>query len=175
MKIMSEIRKGVYHRITKGWYETDASTPGYLLCSYLVSPTYLSFEYALSFHGLIPERVMVYTCATTLKNHTKDYVNAFGRFRFRDVPADVFAFGVNRLSVGDYPYMIATPEKAICDLLSKRPAVQSVKALKELLFDDLRIDEERFASLNTSDLLFLADRYPKRNLRFLRRYLEGRK
>lgn len=172
MKIQSEIAKGVYHRITKGWYETDILTPGYLLCSYLVSPSYLSFEYALSHHGLIPERVVVYTCATTLKNHTKEYVNAFGRFRFRDVPADVFAFGVDRFSEGKVPYLMASPEKALCDLLSKLPPVDSVKELEELLFENLRIDEDRFFELNRSDLVFLAKRYPKRNLRFLQRYLE---
>lgn len=172
MKIKREIDNGVYHRITKGWYETDASTPGYLLCSYLVSPSYLSFEYALSFHGLIPERVMVYTCATTLKNHSKVYVNAFGRFRFRDVPAEVFAFGVDRLVEGGYPYLMATPEKALCDLLSKLPPVGSVKELTVLMFENLRIDEDRFDRLNQHDLQFLASRYPKRNLRVLIQYLE---
>lgn len=172
MKIKREIEKGVYHRITKGWYETDASTPGYLLCSYLVAPSYLSFEYALSRHGLIPERVMEYTCATTLKNHTKEYVNGFGRYRFRDVPVEVFAYGVTRLSEGEYPYLIATPEKALCDLLSKLPPVDSIRQLRELLFENLRIDEDRFVELNKDDLLFLAAHYPKRNLRLLTRYLE---
>lgn len=174
MKIKREIDNGVYHRITKGWYETDATTPGYLLCSYLVAPSYLSFEFALSHHGLIPERVVEYTCATTLKNHTKEYINGFGRFRFRDIPADVFAFGVERLSEGDYPYLMASPEKALCDLLSKLSPVDSIKELEGLLFENLRIDEDRFEALNEQDLRFLAAHYPKRNLRYLIQYLERR-
>jgi predicted transcriptional regulator of viral defense system len=172
MKIKAQIEKGVYHRITKGWYETDPHTPGHLLCSFLVSPSYLSFEYAMSYHGLIPERVTAYTCATTLKSHTKEYINGFGRFRFQDVPVDVFAYGVERKSEGPYAYLVATPEKALCDWLSKLAPVASIKELRDLLFLNLRIDEAAFQALNKENLLFLSDRYPKQNLRFLRRYLE---
>ena len=174
MKIKREVEKGTYVRLTQGLYETDPGTEGFLLASYLVSPSYLSFEYVLSRKGLIPERVTVYTCATTLKNHTKEYANAFGRYSFRDVPVGVFAFGVKPYVENDYHYLMASPEKALCDLLYVKPPVSSIQALKELLFADLRVDEMEFQKLDKEDLIFLSNHYSKKNLTYLRQYLERR-
>ena len=39
-------------------------------------------------------------------------------------------------------YAIASPEKALCDMLYVQTPVYSQKALRELLFADLRIDED---------------------------------
>ncbi len=172
MKIKREIEKGAYVRVTKGIYETDPGTEGYLLGSFLVSPSYLSFEYVLSREGLIPERVTVYTCATTLKNHTKEYSNAFGRYSFHDVPVDVFAFGVKPHVEKKYSYLMASPEKALCDLLYVKKPVTSVQALRELLFEDLRIDDLEFQKLNREDLIFLSSHYKKKNLAFVKQFLE---
>ena len=37
--------------IIQGLYETDSSTPGYRLANCICTPSYLSFEFALSYHG----------------------------------------------------------------------------------------------------------------------------
>ena len=50
--------------IIQGLYETDSSTPGYRLANCICTPSYLSFEFALSYHGLIPEAVYNFTSAT---------------------------------------------------------------------------------------------------------------
>ena len=61
-KLTREVSKGNLIKIVNGLYETDPNTPGYLLASSIYGPSYISFEYALSFYGLIPERVYVVTC-----------------------------------------------------------------------------------------------------------------
>ena len=63
-KIQRLIRDKKLTPVTRGIYETNTDIPGYLLASTIYSPSYISFEYALSWHNLIPERVNVYTCAT---------------------------------------------------------------------------------------------------------------
>ena len=63
-KIKRDIDKGILFPLVRGVYETNSNTDGYLLASYIYGPSYLSFEYALSFHNIIPERVVVYTNAT---------------------------------------------------------------------------------------------------------------
>ena len=76
-----------------------------------------------------------------------------------------------------YSYQIATPEKALCDMLYiQKPPVYSVKDLKYLLFSDLRIDEEEFSKLNREDLQFLCPKYHKATLTQLSLFLnrEGR-
>lgn len=49
--------------VRRGLYETNRTIPGYLLAPCLYGPSYLSFEYALDRHGLIPEAVRSYTSA----------------------------------------------------------------------------------------------------------------
>ena len=62
--------------IIQGLYETDSSTPGYRLANCICTPSYLSFEFALSFHGLIPEAVYNFTSATFEKKKKK-FINSF--------------------------------------------------------------------------------------------------
>ena len=69
--------------------------------------------------------------------------------------------------------MIATPEKALCDLLYKKEPVYSIKQLKVLLFDNLRIDESLFDSLDKEAIISICDDYKKRNLRILKTMLLG--
>ena len=73
-KISREIKDGNLYKIITGLYETNPNTPGYLLAGNIYGPSYISFEYALSFYGLIPERVSTITCATfnkKRKRHTR--------------------------------------------------------------------------------------------------------
>ena len=89
-KISREIRDGNLYKIVNGLYETDPNTPGYLLASSIYGPSYISFEYALSYYGLIPERVTTITCATFDKKKKKEYNTDFGVFTYRDVPSSVY-------------------------------------------------------------------------------------
>ena len=49
------------------------------LANTLYSPSYLSFQWALGFHGVIPEMVVTYTSATTRVPRT--FQNEFGKFK----------------------------------------------------------------------------------------------
>lgn len=50
-------------RLTKNLYETNVNTPGHLVADTIYSPSYLSFDYALSYYGLIPEMgLYLYQC-----------------------------------------------------------------------------------------------------------------
>lgn len=131
--------------------------------------------YALSVHSLIPEAVYgTYTSATFRKGKTKRYENAFGTFLYRDVPAAVYPLGVEIKVEGGYSYQIASPEKALCDKLYSLSPVYSVRTLKELLFDDLRIDEAAFFALQKHDISQLAPLYRAANLKLLAKFMEGK-
>jgi len=172
MKIKTEVDKKVYYPLKKGLYETNRNTEGIFLTTYLMSPSYVSFEYVLSTTGLIPERVYAYTCATTLKRHTTKYSNIFGDYIYEDVPVYAFRFGINLIETTGYSYFIATKEKALCDLLYKKRIVNSIKELKELLFEDLRVDEEMFWDLDFEVLKSLIPKYKKKNLELLGRLIK---
>lgn len=171
-KISRMVAAGDFVRVRRGLYETDRTTPGYVLAPCIYGPSYLSFEYALARYSLIPEGVCTYTSATCGKRKTRYYENAFGHYGYRDVPQAVFSLLVNLVREGDHAYWLASPEKALCDLLYKMPTVTSRRALEELLFEDLRIDERDLAELDASAVSCLATRYRSRNVSRLASCLE---
>ena len=173
MKIKREIEKGTYVELKRGLYESNKDVEPMLLSGYLCGPSYLSFEYVLSMYSIIPEAVFVYTCATVNKRHTKKYYNSFGRYFYQDIPAAAFKYGIYQITQNGYSYVIASKEKALCDLLYTKWTVKNIKELKYLMFDDLRIDEEEFCELNMDDLLELSTLYKSTNLKMLNKYIKG--
>ena len=169
-KIQSLCNSGKLYPLVRnrGLYETDGSIPGYCLALILKGPSYLSFEFALSRHGLIPEAVYAFTSATFGTGKKKQYTNHFGTFTYRDVPEKVFPLEVEAFSEKGYRYLLASPEKAICDKLYELPPCRNRTELSEMLFDDLRIDEVAFAGLDFVKLSELAGHYRCANHRILR-------
>ncbi|MDD3478519.1 MAG: hypothetical protein PHP32_06545 [Candidatus Izemoplasmatales bacterium] len=171
-KIHREVKNNRLFPLVKGLYETDSSTPGHYLSGYIYGPSYLSFEYALFFYGMIPERVYTYTNASFNKNRSKRYTNAFGVYTYRDVPKNAFPMGLQSHLENGYSFLIATPEKAICDRIYIAPTQTSMKAIQRLLFEDLRIDQDSFRRLNLLAMKDLCELYPSSNLKLLKKWLE---
>lgn len=171
-KISSMIEKEELYSIVRGLYETNKSIPGYYLASVIYGPSYLSFEFALSFYGLIPEATYHYTSATYNKRRRKMYETVFGIFSYRDVPKKVFSLAVNLHQENNYSYALAKEEKAICDVLYTYEPCANMKELNSLLFNFLRIDETTFNELDFELMIELAAYYKTRNHRLLIRLLK---
>lgn len=170
-KLARMVKEGSYIHIVRGLYETDRTVPGYFLAGSIYGPSYLSFDFALSHYGLIPEAVYTFTSATFEKKKKKKYITPFGTFTYRDVPASAYPLGIKYVKEGDYFYRIATPEKAICDKLYSVAPVKNKKELKILLFEDLRIDEIEFTKLNKTHMLEICEQYCCTNLKLLKKIL----
>lgn len=166
-KIKREADKGTIIRLAKGIYETDKNTDPCLLASSILSPSYLSFDWALSYYGLIPEKVFPITSASLKLRKNRTFENQFGRYEYSDIPVNAFSEGLTYLESGDYTVKIAMKEKAICDSLCKWRVVKNIAELKVLLFEDKRLDEEEFASCDFDFMNRLALLYNKMNLRLL--------
>ena len=146
------------------------------MAQFIYGPSYISFDYVLHYQGLIPEAIYkTVTCATYNKKKIKTYTNKFGTFIYRDVPSDVFSLGVIAISDGAYSYQVATPEKALCDKLYTISPVRTVKDVERLLFEDLRIDGDKFNELKKQDILKLAPLYHSTNLNLLEKLIKGEK
>lgn len=170
-KICREVKNGNLIKIINGLYETDPNVNGYLLAGSIYGPSYLSFDYALSYYGLIPEKVTAYTCATCDKKKKKRYENQFGTYLYRDVPVEVYPLGINVFEEGEYTYQIATPEKALCDKLYTLNPIKNMGELENILFNDLRIDKEEFNNLNVKDINEITQCYHSTNVKLLYRYI----
>ena len=174
-KICREIKKENLIRIINGLYETDSSVNGYLLAGIIYGPSYLSFDFTLSYYGPIPEKVTAFTSATCGKKKKKVYNNQFGTYLYRDVPEKVYPLGIKIVEEGNYAYQIAIPEKAICDKLYTLSHIKNMKELEYVLFNDLRIDIDEFNKLNLKDIKEISNFYNSTNVNLLYRYIRRRK
>ena len=172
-KINRMVKEGSLIPLVKGVYETNKNVHPFTLARSICSPSYISFESALSFYGLIPERVYAITSASMGKSKSKEYTNQFGTFLYRDVPTRVYPLGVRLVEIEQDRYcQIATKEKAICDKLYKCYIVNNYKELEELLFDNLRIDwDTLLEDINIEDIKIISDNYHSNNVTLFYKYL----
>ncbi|MEK7122434.1 MAG: hypothetical protein AAB855_01105 [Patescibacteria group bacterium] len=107
-------RRGVFVRLKPGLYGVRGLLPkDEMIANALYQPSYLSFEYALSKYGVIPESVYTLTSATT--KPTRVFSANGQTFSYHTIARA--AFTGYRLSGGAHPVLMAEPEKALVDYL----------------------------------------------------------
>ena len=109
--------------------------PGFAryVANQIYKPSYISLHSALSFYGMIPEEVVQLTSVSTLK--TASFSNPFGSFHYQNVKESLlFGYEINTMSDGR-GVLMATPEKAILDLLYLNPFYRTEKDIEELRLD----------------------------------------
>ena len=171
-KINNECKKGILVKIKRGLYTDDLYNDKEVIANICYNPSYISFEYALSYYGVIPEFVSTFTSATFGKKNNKIYHMKDCTFDYRSVPDEVFPMGILIMKNSkDISYKIASKEKALCDLLYSKYPVRSIKDLKTLLFEDMRIDENEFLKMNFEFIKEIAPLYHSNSLNVLIKYL----
>ena len=174
-KIAHLVRQGVLYRLKRGLYiKAAAARDAYVLgkaANRIYGPSYVSFVFALRWHGLIPEHVSHITSATCKKGRSKRYDTPVGSFLYQDVPCGAYPHGVIFVGEGKQRFLMASAEKALCDSLYQISGVRSLGRLERLLFADLRLDPEGFQSLDHAALIELADHYRTMTLGTLMKYV----
>lgn len=171
--IQKEMLAGRLIPLRRGLYETDINAYVRCLAGKIHNPSYISLDYVLSAYSLIPEAVYSITSATS--NKSKIYNNAFGCFIYSHIPKFVYPLGIKEEVEGGCSYLIATPEKALCDKLYSLPVASNLSELTALLFDDLRIDEEELFNLNKKELIKFASLYRSKNLDLFAEFINKNK
>jgi len=147
------------------------------LANLIHGPSYVSLESALSYHGLIPERVEAVTSVST--GRSRAFETPFGVFSYRMLASARYAVGAQLLPKDDPAFLMASPEKALADKVwtDKRFSGTRVGEFGPYLFDDLRIVPDALRSLDEERLATIGQAYgsPKISslLRFIRRLRGG--
>ncbi len=105
------------------------SAPEFYIANTLKSPSYISLEKALEYHGLIPEAVSVFTSVTTKRPETLD--TPVGRYDYRHVGPSLF-FGYTSLTIEGQTVFLATSEKALLDFFYLKHVKVSLDYLTEM-------------------------------------------
>lgn len=151
-KIAEWLRQGVLLPLMRGQYVVggaEAAPCLPLVANLLYGPSCVSLDYALAWHGLIPERVHEVTSVCTGRGRVID--NPLGRFSYTRLPASVYPCGITQASASPQEtFLIASPAKALCDkvMLTPRLRATSRVAMQQFLFEDLRIDAEALRQLD---------------------------
>lgn len=142
------LKRGLYVRSA----EDGAMPLPLLIANHLYGPSYVSFQTALRHYGLIPERVYE-TQSMTIK-HSRSFDTPLGHFSYRSCGVNYFPIGIRQEREDEDTYLIASPEKALCDILLKTAglSITSTKKMESFLESDLRFDME---ALNTFDTRLL--------------------
>lgn len=173
-KIALEEKKENIIKLKRGLYETNKDANPFIVANALLTPSYISFETALAYYGMIPERVYSIKSATFKKNKKKEYKNYFGLFLYQDVNSNAYPYDINQIEIDGIKVLVASKEKALVDLLSVISPRNNEKELIDLLFDDLRIDEVLFDELDKNKIIELCDLYSSKTLKIFKKYLEAK-
>lgn len=176
-KIRRLLATGEIVRIRKGLYAfgeplRQAPISRELLANLIHGPSYISLAYALSYHGLIPERVEMVTSVTLGRSRT--FTTPCGTFSYRRLSQSRYAVGVVLEEHGDLSFLIASPEKALADKVWADKRFDGIRlgAYGPYLLDDLRLDPAQLAVLDSERLEAIARAYDSRKLHRLMRYLQ---
>lgn len=144
------VRAGKVVQLRRGLYTVAASYQeepphSYVIANHLVRASYISLQLALSHYALIPEHVAVVTSVTTGRPGT--WHNAYGHFSYQHIqPALFFGFVYRQITATQWAYM-ATPEKALLDLIYLTPAADTEEYIRALRLQNLdQLDTARLAA-----------------------------
>ncbi len=123
----------------------------------IYSPSYISFEMALSFYHMIPESVYGLTSATSRK--TKVFKTKIGDFIYRTIQPRLL-FGYKLIDYIGRRFKVAEPEKALLDYFYLKTSIKS-----EDDFAEMRIDRAQYLTyVDESRLLAYINEFRQKRL-----------
>ncbi len=165
VKINELLKKKNIIRVKKGLYVfgPELSREPYskeTLANLIYGPSYISLEYALSFYGLIPERIET---VTSITNKRIKYFNTpIGNFSYKYINPAIYSYGITLYQINEYHnILIASKEKALSDLLYFYDKINDEIEMQEYLFGNLRIEVSELSKLNVNKIRQFAKLYGK--------------
>jgi len=174
------LKRGQIIRVRKGlyvfgpmWRRTSLALEP--MANLVYGPSVISLDYALSWYGLIPERVSTITSIAT--GRSREFLTPVGHFSYAQLSGTRFSVGIVQNNSPGGSFFIVDPLKALSDKIwtDSRFKPTSTASYTDYLFSDLRIDEDTLAPLIVSDRIVVIEQaYATRKVRWLMEYLQKR-
>ena len=144
------VRAGKVVQLRRGFYTLAQSRQSkrphsYVVANHMVRASYVSLHTVLSHYDLIPEHVAVVTSITT--GRPGMWQNLYGHFSYQHIQSDLFfGFEYRQVTRTQWAYM-ATPEKALLDLIYLTSGADSEGYIRALRLQNLdQFDTERLTA-----------------------------
>ena len=148
-------KQGFIIRLKRGLYVVNPeysrkTLSSELIANHLYAPSYISMSTALRYYGLVPEAVYVHQSMTV--KHSRSFQTPIGGYDYKYISREAFSIGVRSIHKGDYAFLMASPEKALCDLIanSSKVNLRYMKDVETYLEQDIRMDMEEFYRMNAT-------------------------
>ena len=148
-------KNGYIIRLKRGLYVVNPEHSGKtlsseLIANHLYAPSYISMSTALRYYGLIPEAVYVHQSMTV--KHSRSFQTLIGSYDYKYISREAFPIGVRSIHKGDYAFLMASPEKALCDLIanSSKVNLRYMKDVETYLEQDIRMDMDEFYKMDAA-------------------------
>ncbi|RME01181.1 MAG: hypothetical protein D6814_02035, partial [Calditrichaeota bacterium] len=127
-----QLRRGLY-ALAPPFQKTKPHP--FLIANRMVKGSYVSCQSALAHYGLIPEYVPTVTSVTS--GRPGQWSTPLGHFEFRHIKLELL-WGYRQIEVTrGQSALVATPEKALLDLIHLQPQADSREYLQELRLQNL--------------------------------------
>lgn len=153
-KLMLMENKAQIIRLKRGVYVVSPEISGKkivpeLIANHLYGHSYVSMQWALREYGLIPERVSAIKSMTILRS--TEFENSIGRFVYEHCASDYYNIGITMRIDQGVSYLIASKEKALCDLVvsTSKLRLRSLLAARQYLEEDIRIDMDELKNMDS--------------------------
>ena len=140
------IRAGEVLRLKRGLFVLapeyrKSEPPLFAVAPILYAPSHISLETALAYHGLIPEAV--FQVASVTPKRSRRFETPLGVFTYQSVPCIPAMAGIECVKLEhDFWAFVATPLRAIADLLYLNRTISWRNDGPAFLLESLRIEEE---------------------------------
>lgn len=156
------VKKGELIRLKNGFYVISEKieknrVPFEQIANLLYGPSYVSFEWALAHYGMIPEGVYVVTSACY--NKSASFQTPLATFDYTYLSLARYVEGIDMLTNEAGNYLMATPEKALADLVCKKCQHLNSKELLTDLLEGRRMEQENLKQLDKHRLQTIAENY----------------
>ena len=170
--LLLSLKRGLY--IYKSPY-VDNIISKEIVANNLLGPSYISFDYALYYYGIIPEKVVEVTSATTKR--AKSFDTPIGVFSYKHIDKKLYSLGLKIETTNSGNFIIASPLKALCDKVytSRGAKINSKKDMLIFLEDDLRVDLDELKNQDLEVLKEYAKLSKSKRVTFLYKVLQGLK
>jgi hypothetical protein len=143
----------------------------FVVAGVLHSPSHVSLESALAFHGLIPEAV--YHVSSVTAARSRRFTTPLGVFSFKRVPALAPRAGVEAVAVArDAWAFIASPLRAIADMVYLRREITWNRDGLAYLTEGLRLEQDDLSAYSFDAMDEILESIRSRRVRA---YLQGLK
>lgn len=154
-KVRNLVDRNVLIPVKRGLYitgpEMDMLRPSLnLLANHIYGPSYVSMETALSWWGMIPEKVTAISSMTTGK--TKIFRTKLGRFMYVHAKLPYYSYGIQQVTLAEnQSALMASKEKALCDKIvtTKGTLLRSIQQTMDWLIEDMRMEKQMLKQLDT--------------------------